>query len=336
VSPSKPPLPDDVRLLRPRLDVPGIRGILRRLVNRVGRWWLEPLTRSIEERLHEEAAERHRVSVELTQRVDKFERLGLSTRVDALEGRSASLLSSVPSSNAGRKGGEWSNAGRCSSFHFQSAFRNDEAQLRERANWYLERLPEDPIFDVGCGTGSFLEECASLGRVACGVDMDESSVIICKKKGLSVELDDMMEALARVEPASLGGLVSIHVIEHLPVASIVEFLSAARSKLSPRRGRLIVEAPNPMTLSGLSGHFLDPTHVTVLHPELLDHLLERAGFAQRELHFLDPVPTEHRLRLFDGVENPSLPDALRYDLALVDELLYGPRTYCCIAQEAVS
>ena len=84
-------------------------------------------------------------------------------------------------------------------------------------------------------------------------------------------------AARRLPEQSLGSIISVHVVEHLPLATLVELLELAATRLRPG-GIFVAETPNPASLIVLgNSYILDPTHVWPLHPSLLTFLCERAG-----------------------------------------------------------
>src|SRR5262245_63799461 len=51
----------------------------------------------------------------------------------------------------------------------------------------------DPIIDLGCGTGEFLEYCRKKKHEAVGVDSNESLARTCQAQGLDVVIDSVCE-----------------------------------------------------------------------------------------------------------------------------------------------
>jgi hypothetical protein len=99
----------------------------------------------------------------------------------------------------------------------EQRFRGTETEITQRAAPYLERLRgRGDVLDLGCGRGEALALFGQAGISARGVDGSAAMVEECRKKGLAVEKIDLFEALAASAPESLGGVVSFHVVEHLP------------------------------------------------------------------------------------------------------------------------
>src|SRR5207244_122628 len=56
-------------------------------------------------------------------------------------------------------------------------------------NDYVEKAKDhQPVIDIGCGRGEFLEACSKAGLDARGFDINERSVADLQKRGLSVTL----------------------------------------------------------------------------------------------------------------------------------------------------
>ena len=146
---------------------------------------------------------------------------------------------------------------------------------------------------------------------------------------------DLLEALERAPEASLGGVVSLHVIEHLPAAALPRLAALAWRALRPG-GVLILETPNPMSLVvGARNFWLDPTHQRPVHPLMLSFCLEQAGF--------DPIERLDLRAFDDGQRLPELaPAELAADLRplaeqvnrlrdRLDDLLFGFQDYALVA-----
>ena len=104
-------------------------------------------------------------------------------------------------------------------------------------------------------------------------------------RALDAPLVDGNAFLRDSRPGSIGAIIATHLVEHLELDDLVEFLDLAASRLRPG-GVLIAETPNPAALIVLgNSYILDPTHVRPLHPSLLSFLCEGAGFRDVRLSF---------------------------------------------------
>ena len=218
---------------------------------------------------------------------------------------------------------------------FEHRFRGGEEEIRQRIQVYLPRLREaSPVLDLGCGRGEALAFLREEGVECRGIDSSAAMVRRCSQQGLQVEQGGLPEALAGVEPGSVGGIVSFHVIEHLAPDAVDRLVRLAFAALRPG-GLLLLETPNPLSVSVTARSFwLDPTHVRPVHPETLRASYERAGFVGIEQFELRPYPEEERLPeiSLDGLDGQTreLADRLNRLRDELDDLLYGHRDYALI------
>jgi O-antigen chain-terminating methyltransferase len=152
-------------------------------------------------------------------------------------------------------------------------------------------------------------------------------VQLCRERGLAAEVGDLFEALSRVEEGSLGGVVSFHVIEHLPPGALDRLVRLAYRALRPG-GVLILETPNPLSVVVAARNFwLDPTHVRPVHPESLRLMYELAGFDPIERLDLRPFREADRLPEIDLARLPEdqrpLADQVNRLRDRLDDLLFG-------------
>ena len=218
---------------------------------------------------------------------------------------------------------------------FENRFRGGEDEIRQRILGYLPRLREAaPVLDIGCGRGEALALLQEEGVECRGIDSSAAMVRRSSQRGLRVEQGDLLEALAGVEPGSVGGIVSFHVIEHLPPEAVDRLVRLAFAALRPG-GLLLLETPNPLSVSVTARSFwLDPTHVRPVHPEMLRASYESAGFGGIERLDLRPYPEEERLPeiSLDGLDGQTreLADRLNRLRDDLDDLLYGHRDYALV------
>ena len=175
---------------------------------------------------------------------------------------------------------------------FEERFRGSRSDVAASLDVYeddFDRLGAGgPVVDLGPGRGEFLERLGGLGVEAYGIDTNPTFVEQCVARGLDVRLGDALEHLSTVPEGTLGAVTGFHIVEHLPIPTLVELLDRALLALAPG-GRILFETPNPTNLIvGASSFYLDPTHLRPLHPDLLAFLASDRGFVNVEIRHLRP------------------------------------------------
>jgi O-antigen chain-terminating methyltransferase len=215
-------------------------------------------------------------------------------------------------------------------FLFQEYHRGSELLIRDRQRTYLKHFEGmEPVWDLGCGRGEFLELLSEHGIAAQGVDDNPDAVQLCREKGLQVVQTDLFAFLEASADESAGGIFAAQVIEHLPVELQLRLVDLCFQKLRPG-APLILETINPECLFALVRNFyLDPTHVRPVHPELLRFALETKGFQNVQVEFSGPVEGKY-------LESPSWPTDARQQ-AMTDAIMnlnhfaFGFQDYALIA-----
>lgn len=196
---------------------------------------------------------------------------------------------------------------------FAERFRGAEDYVKENQRFYLPYFEgRREVLDIGCGRGEFLELMHQAGVPARGIDLSQESVDLCHHKGLQAEIADLFTYLALLPEASLDGIFSAQVVEHLPPERLPEMIRLAASRLE-RGGLLAIETPNPECLAIFATHFyLDPTHTRPVPHALLAFYMEECGLGGIEVHRLSPamesmpalagLPADFREAFFGGLD----------------------------------
>jgi SAM-dependent methyltransferase len=217
-----------------------------------------------------------------------------------------------------------------SSERFEEAFRGSREEMQKRYCDLAERLVGfDPVLDVGCGRGEFLELLVGSGVDAQGVDIDGELVKSAADRGLSVEEEDALRYLRSLDDKALGGMSLIQVIEHFSAQEVVDFVALAADKVRPG-GKVFVETVNPQSLYVFAhALFLDPTHMRPVHPAYLAFLFREAGFAAVDIEWRSPPPSDDVLEQAPG-EGP-IATVHNENVRRLNELLFAPQDYLIVA-----
>jgi SAM-dependent methyltransferase/glycosyltransferase involved in cell wall biosynthesis len=161
---------------------------------------------------------------------------------------------------------------------FEDVFRGSHERVRGLMLPYVDLVREHaPVLDVGCGRGELLEALREQGIAARGVDLDAGMAARAKERGLDVVVADGVEYVEGVAEGSLGAVISMQVIEHLPREPLLRLYAAARRALRPG-GLFIAETVNPHAGHALKTFWVDLTHQHPIFPEVALALAGNAGF----------------------------------------------------------
>jgi O-antigen chain-terminating methyltransferase len=196
---------------------------------------------------------------------------------------------------------------------FENQFRGSRDAIRARFESYLPLFEgRADVLDVGCGRGEFLDLLKAQGVNARGIDLNHEMAEVCRERGLDVKKADAVGYLSALDDASLGGIFSAQVVEHLQPGYLLRFLELAFLKLRPG-GRLVLETLNPACwVAFFESYIRDITHVWPLHPETVKYFVVASGFSKVTIEFRSPVPPQDRLQ---AIAVPAGADPRFADLA---------------------
>lgn len=208
--------------------------------------------------------------------------------------------------------------------HFEQAFRGTKEELLAR---YVDLANQfkncSPVLDIGCGRGEFLELLKDLNVQARGIDLDSELVTQAKSQGLDVIQGDGLEELKSVSDNSLGGIVTIQVVEHLSKQQVLDLVSLSYDKLRVG-GKIMIETVNPQSLYVYAHAFyLDPTHAQPVHPSYLSFLFTEMKFSSVDVQWRSPVEEKNKVQETDGLGHDNT--------ERINQILFAPQDYAIVA-----
>ena len=179
---------------------------------------------------------------------------------------------------------------------FEDQVRGTREDIKERQRAYLHYLEAvgagskaQPVLDVGCGRGEWLELLKEARLSARGVDINSLMLDECRKRGLDVVQGDALTYLRDLENNSLGALTAFQVVEHFSVKKLICLIDETFRVTMPG-GIAILETPNPENvLVGSCTFYTDPSHKSPIPPDTLKFLLEYRGFVAIEVLRMNPL-----------------------------------------------
>lgn len=290
----------------------------KRLVGRLMKWYVKPIT--------EKTSERNHVEAEVA--------LGLLRQIERIDRELRNLPTAKRDSVEDRTDLDGPQMNRYPDWYFglESRMRGPSEKVAEGYRNYLGLFENAKrVLDLGCGRGEFLEMLHRAGIPCEGVEIDPDMVAVCREKGLNVEQGDLFDRLRREPNDSLDGVFCSHVVEHFSPEEILDLVRLAFHRLRGR-GVLVIETLNPQCLSIFSGAFYaDPTHKSPIHPEVLKYFVERTGFGETDVWYSAKVPPEGSLELLDPETESAEP--LNRNFRKLNSLLYGYAHYAIVGRK---
>ncbi len=173
-----------------------------------------------------------------------------------------------------------------------------------RTNWWQHKFgplfadldPDEPLLELGAGTGDFLGFLAGMGFTAVrGIDISAEQVELAGEAGAPVARADAIDFL-QSSGTSYAGLICLDFLEHLTRDELVELVPFMYASLKPG-GRLIGQTVNMAGLLPNQVAYGDLTHMTLFTPDSLELLLRTFGFRDIEVYEAGPIPSGFKGRL---------------------------------------
>lgn len=203
----------------------------------------------------------------------------------------------------------------------EDALRGPESHVRADVAHYVRLAAgHQPVLDVGCGRGEFLAAAHEERVEARGVDTNERSVADLKQRGFDVAVGAVPECFAGFANESIGSVLAMHVVEHLPVDALVGLFRES-ARVLVRDGLLMIETPNAESIAMAASDFWrDPTHLAPRHPAALTVLAREHGFAIDEIRAVHELPEGTRIPILE-----SDPAELQRVIHAVNDRLFAPQ-----------
>ena len=161
------------------------------------------------------------------------------------------------------------------------------------------------------------------------------------EKDLTVEKEDAIGHLEKLEPDSLGGIFSSQVIEHLKPRDVLKLIELSHQKLKPG-AYFIAETLNPQCLTVLNNNFaIDLSHEKPIHPQTLRFFVIMIGFKDVEVVYKDAFPKDQKLKIISVDKKLSKDEEenigkINDNTDRLNELLFGYQNYAVIGKKTSS
>lgn len=211
---------------------------------------------------------------------------------------------------------------------FENRYRGTVVEIKTRLETYIPdvknavmRTEGKAALDLGCGRGEWLSLMAQHDIKAFGVDTNPVQVDEAKRAGLDIQIGDALQILASQADNSLSVISAHHLIEHLSFSQVAWIVREAIRALAPG-GLLILETPNIRNIVvGASTFHTDPTHKKPMPDQLMEPLLESAGYDPIEIRHLHPHERFNELMAQPDIDNELV------------VLVFGPRDLAILGQK---
>lgn len=188
------------------------------------------------------------------------------------------------------------------------------------------RGAEGRVLHGECGAGALIGRLREAGVDAYGVEPVPERAEAAGAAGFEARPVEVLDHLRAVGRGALGGLVLSGCVDRLAPAAQRELAELAATRLGAGRPLALLGTSPSAWLRALGPVATDLAPGRPLHPDTWVRLLEGAGFSSVEAH---PGPVGDALGPVPGGD--ELATALNANLERLNDLLFGPATYCILA-----
>ncbi|MBI3138993.1 MAG: class I SAM-dependent methyltransferase [Sphingobacteriales bacterium] len=158
--------------------------------------------------------------------------------------------------------------------------------------YFTDADKELDILDIGCGLGQSLNYLKNKGfKRLYGIDINDESIALCRKKGLSVEKVNDTREFALQSGKKFDRIVMSHVLEHIRKEDMIDTLIHIKKYLLNEGGVFLLMVPNAQSYTGSYWRYEDFTHNILFTAGSCIYVLRAAGFT--DIQFIDPDGTRH-------------------------------------------
>lgn len=215
---------------------------------------------------------------------------------------------------------------------FEEIFRGSSEWLKKKMEAYVSHFQDapEPILDIGCGRGEFLELMREAGKQAYGIELNEYESNKLRERGLQVVSEDAIKHLDGLPDQSVGGVFCAQVVEHLTPEDVYSVVSGLHRKMKVG-APLLIETINPLSIQAFHQFYLvDPTHIYPVHPQTLVFFLRYAGFSNVQVHKSTSFPKEIQMPHPDQIPDSGLKQYLSAITDRLNSVLYDSPEYFVI------
>lgn len=215
---------------------------------------------------------------------------------------------------------------------FEEIFRGSSEWLKKKMQTYVGHFQDapEPILDIGCGRGEFLELMREAGKQAYGIELNEYESNKLRERGLKVVSEDAIKHLDGLADQSVGGVFCAQVVEHLTPEDVYSVVSGLHRKMKIG-APLLIETINPLSIQAFHQFYLaDPTHIYPVHPQTLVFFFRYAGFSNVQVHKSTSFPKEMQMPHPDQILDSGLKQYLNAITDRLNSVLYDSAEYFVI------